>query len=243
MKKTIFLIVLGVVTVFCIIYGTTKHVGGTFRVSGFPFIRIGNNLEDDNDNYNEEKRESMELILEKFSSIRINATIMELKIEEGEQFKLESTYTRDLLKPECSVNNGVLEVSQPKQKNGVNGGNNNCRVIITIPNGTKLSDIDINSNVGDIKLRKLIAETIDIDLNVGEVSVRDVEFEKIDVDNNVGEISIYPEGNIDDYSISVSTDVGGVRVGGKHYKRNYNSKGNGKKRIRTNTNVGEVNIR
>ena len=172
MKRTIFLIILGVITVFCIIYGTAKHVGGTFRVSGFPFIRIGNNLEDED--YGEDKRESMEVNLEKFSSIKVNATIMELKIEEGELFKLESSYTRDLLKPECSVNNGVLEVSQPKQKNGVNGGNNNCRVIITIPNGTKLSDIDINSNVGDIKLRKLIAETIDIDLNVGEVSVRDV---------------------------------------------------------------------
>ncbi len=241
MKKTIFLIILGVVTVFCIIYGTTKHVGGTFRVCGFPFIRIGDNLEDDD--YGEDKRDSMEVNLEKFSSIKVNATVMEIRIEDGEQFKFESTYTRDLLKPECSVKNGVLEVSQPKQKNGFKSGNNHCRVVITIPSGTKLSDIDINSNVGDIKLRKLIAETIDIDLNVGEISVRDVEFEKIDVDNNVGEISINPEGNIDDYSISVSTDVGGVRVGGKHYKRSYNSKGNGKKRIRTNTNVGEVNIK
>ena len=43
--------------------------------------------------------------------------------------------------------------------------------------------------------------------------------------------------------MSLSTDVGEVHVDGKRYKKNYNVRGNGSKKIKANTNVGEINVK
>jgi hypothetical protein len=80
-------------------------------------------------------------------------------------------------------------------------------------------------------------------LNVGEIDVRNIDFEDIRCNNNVGEISINPVADIDEYDISASTDVGEVRVDGHNYKKSYNSRGNGKRKIKLDNNVGEINIR
>ena len=240
MKKTILLAALVLITAFCICYGTYKHTGGFKGNFHFSF--------DDDDwqggESSDEKRREINEGLEKFSSIRIDAAIMGLSIEQGEDFRIESSFNKEYLKPVFSVEGGKLTIKQTgKKKSGINGGGHNCRVVVTIPSGTRLESINIDSNVGDVKLRNLDADDIDIDLNVGEISVRDVAFNNIDCDNNVGEISIYPVGNLDDFSMSLSTDVGEVHVDGKRYKKNYNVRGNGGKKIKANTNVGEINVR
>ena len=251
MKKTVLLIILGAITVFCIIIGTIRNVGNGFSLFNNPVIHLGDDAPEvnfkwkwhsDNDG-NKENNYSINQSLDKFSSIKIDAAVMEIRVEEGDKFYFDSTFTRDWLRPKVSVENDTLVIKQGRQKNGFKGGNNNCRVVITVPSGSKFSDVDIDSNVGDIKLRNIIAENIDIQTNVGEVSVRDVSFDKLEVDSNVGEISIDPVYSIDEYSISASTDVGEVRVDGKKYKRSYNSKGSTGKRIQVSANVGEINIK
>ena len=243
MKKSVLLIILGVITIGCIIFGTIKHVGGGLKTLREHGIYIGHDDSAIEEGYGSGNiKGTVNQNLDKFSSIKIDASIMEVTIEEGDKLYFESNFTKEWLRPKVSVENGKLEIKQGKQKRGINGGNNNCRVVITIPSGTKLSDIDINSNVGDLRLRKLEAEKIDLKLNVGEVSVRNVSFDKIDVDNNVGEVRVEAEGNLDDYDISASTDVGEVRVDGHNYKRSYNQRGSGSKSIKINTNVGEINV-
>lgn len=251
MKKTVLLIILGAITVFCVIFGTIRNVGKGFNLFNNPVIHLGDDdpevnfkweWHSDNDG-NKENNYSISQSLDKFSAIRIDGSIMEIRVEEGDRFYFDSTFTRDWLRPKISVENETLVVKQGRQKSGFKGGNNNCRVVITVPSGTKFSDIVIDSNVGDIKLRNLFAERIDIQTNVGEVSVRDVSFDKLEVNSNVGEISIAPVYSIDEYSISASTDVGEVRVDGKKYKRNYNASGSTGKRIKLSANVGEVNIK
>ncbi|WP_022931101.1 DUF4097 family beta strand repeat-containing protein [Treponema bryantii] len=251
MKKTVLLIILCVITVFCIIIGTIRNVGRGFNLFNNSVISLGEDEPEvnfkwhwhsDNDG-NKESNFSINQSLDKFSAIRIDGSVMEIRVEEGDKFYFDSTFTRDWLRPNVSVENDTLVIKQGRQKNGFKGGNNNCRIVITLPSGTKLSDIVIDSNVGDIKLRNLFAERIDIQTNVGEVSVRDVSFDKLEVNSNVGEISIAPVYSIDEYSISASTDVGEVRVDGKKYKRNYNSSGSTGKRIKLSANVGEVNIK
>lgn len=251
MKKNVLLIILCVITVFCIIIGTIRNVGRGFNLFNNSVISLGEDEPEvnfkwhwhsDNDG-NKESNFSINQSLDKFSAIRIDGSVMEIRVEEGDKFYFDSTFTRDWLRPNVSVENDTLVIKQGRQKNGFKGGNNNCRIVITLPSSTKLSDIVIDSNVGDIKLRNLFAERIDIQTNVGEVSVRDVSFDKLEVNSNVGEISIAPVYSIDEYSISASTDVGEVRVDGKKYKRNYNSSGSTGKRIKLSANVGEVNIK
>ena len=243
MKKNVLLIALGVITVFCICYGTYKHLGGFGRM----FKDGGISISFDDEYEDSEKHEgkySIDEKLEKFTSIKIDAAVTGITIEQGADFRIESSFNKEILRPKFSVEGNKLVVVQGARKqHGINMGSQNCRMVITIPSGTSLSSIDIDSNVGDVRLRELDAEDIDIDLNVGEIDVRNVTFTNIECDNNVGEVSINPLDNLDEYNISASTDVGEVRIDGRNYKKSYNSRGNGHKKIKVNTNVGEINIR
>ena len=244
MKKTVLLIALGIITIFCICYGTYKHLGGFGRMFKDGGINISFDDEEVDNNEVHGGKNSYDEKLESFSSIKIDAAVMGITIEQGDDFRIESSFNRESMRPKFSVNGNKLVVSQGARKqHGINMGSQNCRLVITIPSGTSLSSIDIDSNVGDVRLRELEAEEIDIDLNVGEIDVRNVVFNELRSNNNVGEISINPVSNLDDYDISASTDVGEVRIDGRNYKKSYNSRGNGHKKINVNTNVVEINIR
>ena len=244
MKKTVLLIALGIITIFCICYGTYKHLGGFGRMFKDGGFNISFDDEEVDNNEVHGGKNSYDEKLESFSSIKIDAAVMGITIEQGDDFRIESSFNRESMRPKFSVNGNKLVVSQGARKqHGINMGSHECRLVITIPSGTSLSSIDIDSNVGDVRLRELEAEEIDIDLNVGEIDVRNVVFNELRSNNNVGEISINPVSNLDDYDISASTDVGEVRIDGRNYKKSYNSRGNGHKKINVNTNVGEINIR
>ena len=244
MKKTVLLIALGIITIFCICYGTYKHLGRFGRMFKDGGINISFDDEEVDNNEVHGGKNSYDEKLENFSSIKIDAAVMGITIEQGDDYRIESSFNRESMRPKFSVNGNKLVVSQGARKqHGINMGSQNCRLVITIPSGTSLSSIDIDSNVGDVRLRELEAEEIDIDLNVGEIDVRNVVFNELRSNNNVGEISINPVSNLDDYDISASTDVGEVRIDGRNYKKSYNSRGNGHKKINVNTNVGEINIR
>lgn len=247
MKKSILFIILGVVTLGCIIYGSVKYVGGGIKSLKQYGISIETDDFDDDSDIREvfpEKNSSINRVLDSFSSIKIDVSIMDLTVEEGKEFKVNGFFNRDYLNPSVSVENGVLEVKQLKKRVfGLPAGNNSCRMVITIPSGTSLSDVNISSNVGDIKIRDLNAKDLDLECNVGEISVRKVNFEELNCNTNVGEIDIYQNGNLEEYTIKVNTDVGEVTVDGSSYKRSYNSKGSTSKRIIASTNVGEINLR
>lgn len=248
MKKTTLLIILGVVTVGCIIIGSIKHIGGGIRA-----VRNSGLLSWDDDSPKESKFSfhwdndsdnpdfSIEKEFEKFKSIKINSSVMEIKIQQGDNYKVSGSWSKDWLRPEVDVKNGELEIKQPSRKHP-NSGNNYCRMTITIPAAAELKDIDIDSNVGEINIREIDAGDVNIQLNVGEISMHRVTFGNVIIDNNVGEVTVDAEMNLDDYAISLSTDVGEVNVDNKRYKRSYSQSGNSKKKIEINTNVGEINL-
>ena len=252
MKKNTLLIILGVVTVICVVAGSVIHIGGgikSLRKSGIlainkddPDVNFSYHWDSDGEG-NSEQKFSFDQTLEAFSSIKMDVNIMEIRIENGDQFRIQSSYSKDSLKPSFSINNGVLEISQFKKRNSNTFANYNCKVIITIPSGTNLDSIQINSNIGEIKARDFTTKNFNINLNVGEISVRKVNFDQININNNVGEVTVNPVDDIDSYTIFAGTDIGEVNIGRKSHKRSYNQEGNSRKRIKINTNVGEINIR
>ena len=238
MKKTILLIVLGILTVFCICYGTAKHMGGIN-----PFSR-SSWIEDDSEDEMVNGKYAIDQKLAGFSELRIDARVMSITIEEGPEFSVEGSYNKTYLKPFIELKNNVLEIKQAEQKKSkINTGSQTCRLVITVPSNAKLDRIKIDSNVGDIKVRELTAREIDIDTNVGQIDVRKVDFEECKCNSNVGEVEINPVKSIDEYNMSLSTDVGQVNVGGNSFKRSYNSRISGNMKIKVDTNVGEIKVK
>lgn len=245
MKKTVFLIALGVVTIGCICWGTIRHTGGYDGMS-----------KSENDKIIDQK-------LESFSSISIDAGTMTLIIEEGPEFKIKGNVNREYLIPEISVNDGKLKITQNRKKPRFRTGYENSRVVIEIPSGNKLRSIDVDTGAGDLIIRDVSAEDLDFDINIGKITIDNVsfttlridnnigevnlkpesDFNRVEINNNVGEISIYPiKESIEEYSVSLSTDVGDVEINGQHYKNTYNASGTTNKKITVNTNVGAIRV-
>lgn len=253
MKKTAYLIIISIFTIGCIIFGTFYHtknisfgsIRKIFNGGGINFHFSDDDWDisvdtDDDVGNSKEIKGSFSRAVENFSSIDIDANVMSLEIVEGSEFKIECSYNREYLKPTVEVKNGELRILQRMPKR--TKGNNNAKAKIYIPSDASLDKIDIDLNVGEIKILNIEASKCDIDNNVGEVRLRNVDIDDIDVSTNVGEINISVDDNLDDYRIDVSTDVGAVKVDGQSYKRSYSSRGNGKKKLDAKSNVGEITI-
>jgi len=253
MKKTVYLIIISILTIGCIIFGTyyhTKNISfGSIRrlINGegfsFSFDNDGFSWDDEDGKDGESKviRGIINQTPDEFSSIDIDANVMAVSIVTGSKFEVESTFNRDYLKPTIEVKNGVLKISQHMPKRS--RGNNNSKTVICVPRFTTLDRVKLHLNVGEVNIEGIEGSVCDINNNVGEINLDDVNFDKIDINTNVGEININLTGDVSEYDVDVSTDVGAVNVGGKNYKRRYASKGTGKKSIDAKSNVGEVNIR
>lgn len=239
MKKNILIIVLGVITLACIFYGTYRNL---FRGRIRWFDDEGNLIMSSEDSNKPLGKESFSEELKDFSKIKIDVTIASIGIKEGSSFRIEATYNRENLKPEFEIKGDTLEIFQNKKRSSV--GDNSCRVIVTVPAGTYFDSVRINSNVGDIEFAGIKGKDLSTDVNVGEITGREIDFEDINFNSNVGEINLrLADGNIDDYDIELSADVGSVSVAGRSYKKSYNSIGKGGRRIRIDTNVGEIKVR
>lgn len=256
MKKNIYLIIIAVITIGCIVFGTYYHTknisfgsirklingeGISFSFNDDGFSWDGADDEDGRDGESKVIKGTINQTPDEFSSIDIDANVMAVSIVTGSKFEVESTFNRDYLKPTIEVKNGVLKINQHMPKR--TRGNNNSKTIIRVPRFTTLDKVDVSLNVGEVNIEGIEGSVCDINNNVGEIDLDDVNFDKIDINTNVGEININLLGAISEYDIDVSTDVGAVNVDGKNYKRRYSSKGTTKKSIDAKSNVGEVNIR
>ena len=227
MKKTYFLLIIGLITAGCIIYGSYRHLG----FSGME-KSSNNNIEISGDN---------PVALQEFSSIKVDCHVSAIRIQEGDSFQLKSTYNRESLKPNCEISNGRLTISQKHYRKSP--FYQACKLYLTVPSGTKLDFIEIDSDVGDVEIRDLSGNKIRIDLNVGKIELSKIDFDEILIENNVGETSISTNNDISEYSMDLSTDVGDVSVADNTYKQQYKSNVNSSKRIVVDNNVGAIKIR
>ena len=240
-KKNIYLIVLGIITIFCItfgIYRSSKQFMGKIKWSnGFHFDF---DFDDDDDEI-EEKNDYSE-VLEKFDEIEIDSQILSIEIVNSKDYGAYANFNKESLKPSLKIQNGKLYVSQNIKK-GKTFGNNNASLRITVPEDVELSNLYVNNNVGAVYLNKISVDKIKISNNVGEISIKDCIFSKLTADTNVGEIELNNSASYDDYEIRAKTDVGELNVLGKSYKHSYNQNGTDSKSIELNTNVGEISIK
>ena len=228
MKRGIFFIVLVIITITCMGIGLYRNLGMDFE----------KNLSK-NEAYEDKGR--LEMPLEEFSSIKIKTSVTEIKIQEGEGFRIDSFYGIHDARPEYTIDNGTLTVNQAKIKR--HGAQHRSRIILSVPVGARLDFVQIDSDVGDIEISDICGDNMKIDLNVGEIELENVDFNDINIENNVGEVRIRPAGNLSDYSLFLSTDVGKVNVGRESYKKVYEAKGDASKSISVDNNVGEITVK
>ena len=238
MKKTIYLIAIGVITLLCITIGIFRS-SKNGRYNWKKNIKITWNNEENIEEFENEKEYSK--ALESFSEIEIDAQVLTVEIERGTNYWAYAAYSKEFLEPKLKLQNGKLSIKQ-STKNGPNMGTTTAILRLSIPYDVDLDNIYINVNVGEIEIEDISSDKIRIKNNVGQIDVTDCKFSKLDADTNVGEIDIRIEDDLKDYSIKAETNIGEIEIGGKNYKKSFTQKGNDNKKIELKTNVGEISL-
>ena len=125
-------------------------------------------------------------------SIEIDLSAVLIDIEQGETFAVSIRQGRRR-SVYGSLKNGVLEI---EEKGGYtwkrNRKNNTAYVVLTLPENTRLNELDISLNAGALSLnhRSLTVNELSVELNAGAVSIRDITSSHTDIDCNAGSVRI-----------------------------------------------------
>ena len=198
MKKNGLITVLVVITIFCVIGGTFYHMSGFWNWWG----------RNDFDAMQNGTSKSMDL--NEFTSIDIDAYVMDLTIREGDNYFVEYQYTQGL-EPVCKIDKGTLKITQSKHKRTFFWGfnSNNCKVQITVPSKTELQDLRLQIDVGNINIADIISEKCNMETDTGDCKVTKCSFKRSTIDTDTGDVSV---DNSELGITQVSSDVGDIEL-------------------------------
>lgn len=195
MKKTLYMAILAVVTVVCIIIGSVYHISDWFRNGLFEgygghgiFDNIFSFIYDDDDTKRDRSKVTYSDDLEEFDKIEIDTDIMDITINTGNTYHLEYDCVASR-KPDFSVKGKTFTLEQ-LEKRWAWGSNNKCSMTLTIPSDTVLSNADISSDVGDIKIYNIESRYAKVDADVGNITLESCTFESSDIEGDIGNIRI-----------------------------------------------------
>lgn len=253
MKRTVLIIVLVVVTTLCMVIGCGIHIFGWGGYKGF-FSGIGYG----------KAEEFRDRNIASFSSINVDLNISELTIKPGVGYELYYNCSKKLV-PKYEIMDDILYLEQKKVNVlGPHIGSPKTEIVITVPKDLYLKSLNVESAVGDVEISNINADSAEIDTNVGEldivscgfntleidadvgdVTVKECIFKRMGIETNVGEVKVKELSDINDYDVTVDTDIGEISVNGKDYKRSYHSTastGDAKGEIVITSNVGDVTL-
>lgn len=233
MKKTIYIIVISVITCAAIIFGTWKHLGGFFKEFSF----LGHSLE----NRAEEKRISDTILLEDFNNLNIDFKIADLEIKTGEKSQIFYECFYSNLVPVCKNENGTLRISQNGSSKNFPKSDLKCKVILTIPSGSDLSKLCVNIDIGELKIDSVCADSFVLNLDIGEIKVSNCDFSNGEFTTDIGDISIRGLSK-DDFSYNLTVDIGEVSFFGKDQKKVKIKNEKSDKSLTADVSIGEIKI-
>lgn len=251
MKKNIYLTTIWVITIFAIIAGTlyyTSDWGEEF------FGKLGIKTPGHSQHFEE--------TIDTFEKISFDVDLSEIEIRTGNDYRISYKCTENLI-PEYEVKNGILQVTQTSKNSHFpkRNGNDNCTIIITIPQDASLLDITGYCDLGDVELSNLTVDNISITCNLGEASLSNVSattitcdcdlgsceiddcyFDNLTINNNLGSVEVNGNISLTDYTMKLSASMGGIEINDKDYRSSYEQKGDKDKTITISCDMGSIEI-
>lgn len=192
----IYLIIIWCFTLLAILIGVSR-MAGWFKIS------IGKNMEN---TISFEK----ELEQEELQGIVIDADAADLTIQYGDTLNVDYNYPEKNI-PKVSFEGGTLEIKERMTKNISSLFGKKYKLIVTIPKNANLDDINIDVDMGDIKLNKIGCEDLTINADMGNVVLKDMTVDRGIFDLNMGNLEISSSSF---ESIEASADMGNIEVAG-----------------------------
>jgi DUF4097 and DUF4098 domain-containing protein YvlB len=142
----------------------------------------------------------------KLTSVDIDTSIGDLRMEEGDSFSLKGAYNSAYIQLEVSENNGVLTVRSIDKHNyfGFNFGffsESAHEMVLTYPKGTKFKDVSVKGSLGSLRAGDLTTENLSVSLNAGSFTAGHLTAETATIDMDLGNC------DIDDLRVSQSAQA------------------------------------
>ena len=197
-----------------------------------------------------------------FTALRLDVDVAEITVAPGDAFHVEYGLCNE---PEIdTTDDGTLTIREKAQDHWWDGihftQESKPYVNVTVPEGTVLTLVDVNVDVGDVEVSRLELGALHVDADVGnldcremavtgavqmEVDTGDITFDgsaaRIDADTDVGSLKFLLPGTAADWAMELETDVGDITVDGIHQGDRYETRG-GQYQLEAETDTGDVEV-
>ena len=158
-------------------------------------------------------------------------------LKTAKNFKVE-TNNKDI---KYSYEDGKVLIKQNNINKWYFNKNNNSKLIFYIPSEISLEKININNNVGDVKIDFEKISNLNIDLDVGDIFVKSMLSGKNTIKSNIGDINLELLLKQEDYKFEFDKDIGEVKLNNNKIKRDTIT-GNSNNNLKIKTNIGDIKI-
>lgn len=158
-------------------------------------------------------------------------------LKTAENFKVE-TNNKDI---KYSYEDGKVLIKQNNVNKWYLNKNNNSKLIFYIPNEISLEKINLNNNVGDVKIDFEKISNLNIDLDVGDIFVKSMLGGKNIIKSNIGDINLELSLTQEDYKFEFDKDIGEVKLNNNKIKRDTIT-GDRNNNLKIKTNIGDIKI-
>lgn len=237
--RKLYLLLITLITIFCILIGTGVIGSGEHLFSG---------------------HSSASQTLEKdvtFNAIIIEGKAYDLSIVSGDGH-VSYRGSKELM-PEVSVDEkGVLTIRQVA--NARFKARSSAHLTIAVPSDAVMNrvaidlnaadmtidslrceQLSISANAGDIDLTQCTFGTVMIALNASDIDIAQTTFTDLTITNNAGDIDIEDIQNFDQYRIRCKTDLGDIKIQNRKVGNSYEQDGEGH-HIDITNNLGDIKL-
>lgn len=158
-------------------------------------------------------------------------------LKTAENFKVE-TNNKDI---KYSYEDGKVLIKQNNVNKWYLNKNNNGKLIFYIPSEISLEKINLNNNVGDVKIDFEKISNLNIDLDVGDIFVKSMLGGKNIIKSNIGDINLELSLKQEDYKFEFDKDIGEVKLNNNKIKRDTIT-GDRNNNLKIKTNIGDIKI-
>ena len=190
----IYLVVLGFITVICVVVGLSINANGFGNDNG------------------PKKDGSIEI--GEFSELKVDLDVTSVVIEKGSNWDIRYEKVPEKIIPKVENKDGKLIVTQKKTKfhfSFFGFGNKGGKVYITIPENANVSSVEALVDTGSCTVEDLLLGNVKIDVDTGSVKVDKVVADKLEVGTDTGSVKIE---NSSFYETIVDSDTGSTSIDG-----------------------------